>query len=107
MDADGHSDNIFVERLWHSVKHEDVYLNGYANMGELMVGLASYMNFYNVERVHQSLGYATPDQVYRSGIGGGAIILDKFGAKTETKTTTTKAKSGQRRTAAYEAESTA
>ena len=81
MDGRGRAfDNIFVERLWRNVKHEDVYLNGYANMGELMVGLAAYMSFYNAERPHQSLGYATPDQVYRSGMGGGAMILDKFGA---------------------------
>lgn len=71
-------DNIFVERLWRSVKHEDVYLNGYANMGELMVGLTVYMNFYNVECAYQSPGYLTPQQVYQAGIGG-AIIIDKFG----------------------------
>jgi putative transposase len=81
MDGRGRAfDNIFVERLWRNVKHEDVYLNGYAGMGELMVGLAAYMSFYNAERPHQSLGYRTPDQVYRSGMGGGALILDKFGA---------------------------
>lgn len=80
MDGRGRAfDNIFVERLWRNVKHEDVYLNGYANMGELMVGLAAYMSFYNGERVHQSLGYATPDRVYQTGAGGGAMILDKFG----------------------------
>ena len=48
-------DNIFVERLWRSVKHEDVYLKGYATMGELMVGLTKYFAFYNGERPHQSL----------------------------------------------------
>jgi putative transposase len=77
MDGRGRAfDNIFVERLWRSVKHEDVYLNGYVNMGELMVGMAAYMDFFNAERPHQSLAYQTPDQVYRTGIGGGAI--DKF-----------------------------
>jgi putative transposase len=76
MDGRGRAfDNIFVERLWRNVKHEDVYLNGYANMGELMVGLAAYMSFYNGERVHQSLGYETPDQAYRTGMGGGAVQL--------------------------------
>ena len=80
MDGRGRAlDNIFVERLWRNVKHEDVYLKGYANMGELTVGLAQYFAFYNAERPHQSLGYATPDQVYRTGIGGGALIVDKYG----------------------------
>jgi putative transposase len=76
-------DNIFVERLWRSVKHEDVYLNGYATMGELMVGVAEYFAFYNGERPHQSLGQKTPDVVYRIGIGGGAMIVDKFGGAVE------------------------
>ena len=73
-------DNIFVERLWRSVKYEDVYLKGYATMGELMVGLAEYFAFYNGERGHQSLhNNATPEVVYRTAMGGGALILDKFG----------------------------
>jgi putative transposase len=71
-------DNIFVERLWRSVKHEDVYLKVYASMPELMQGLAEYFAFYNGGRPHQSLGQRTPDVVYRTGIGGGAMILDKF-----------------------------
>jgi putative transposase len=73
-------DNIFVERLWRNVKHEDVYLKGYANMAELMVGLAQYFAFYNGERPHQSLGYRTPASVYRSGDGGGALIVDRYGS---------------------------
>jgi len=80
MDGRGRAlDNIFVERLWRSVKHEDIYLKGYAHMGELMVGLAQYFAFYNHERPHQSLSYQTPDQVYASGQGGGAIIREKYG----------------------------
>jgi putative transposase len=71
-------DNIFVERLWRSVKHEDVYLKGYATMGELLVGLAEYFAFYNGERPHQSLDYKTPEVVYRTAIDGGALIVDKF-----------------------------
>jgi len=79
MDGRGRAfDNIFVERLWRSVKHEDVYLKGYATMGELMVGLAEYFAFYNGERPHQSLGQKTPEVVYRTAIGGGAVIVDKF-----------------------------
>jgi putative transposase len=84
MDGRGRAfDNIFVERLWRSVKHEDVYLKGYATMGELTVGLAEYFAFYNGERPHQSLGKKTPDVVYRTAVGGGAIILDKFGGAVE------------------------
>ena len=76
-------DNIFVERLWRIVKYEDVYLKGYATMGELMVGLAKYFAFYNGERPHQALGDETPDVVYRTGMGGGAIIVDRFGGAGE------------------------
>jgi len=49
-------------------------------MAELTVGLAQYFAFYNAERPHQSLGYKTPASVYRSGIGGGALIADKYGS---------------------------
>ena len=84
MDGRGRAlDNIFVERLWRSVKHEDVYLKGYATMGELMLGLAQYFAFYNGERPHQSLGNQTPEAVYASGQGGGAKIVDKFGGARE------------------------
>lgn len=85
MDGRGRAlDNIFVERLWRSVKHEDVYLKGYASMGELTVGLAQYFAFYNGERPHQSLGYKAPVEVYRSGVGGGALIVDRYGATGDT-----------------------
>lgn len=79
MDGRGRAlDNIFVERLWRSVKHEDVYLKGYANMPELQLGLTKYFEFYNTERTHQSLNYKTPDRVYQTASGGGASIVDKF-----------------------------
>ena len=79
MDGRGRAyDNIFVERLWRSVKHEDVHLNGYATMGELMLGLATYFAFYNQERPHQSLGNRTPQAVYKTASGGGAMIVDRF-----------------------------
>jgi len=85
MDGRGRAfDNIFVERLWRNVKYEDVYLNGYATMGELMVGLGKYFVLYNTERPHQSLDYKTPDSVYTSGSGGGALIIDKFKERTKT-----------------------
>jgi putative transposase len=80
MDGRGRAfDNIFVERLWRSVKYEDVYLKGYANMEELMVGMAAYIAFYNGERAHQSLAYCTPNEVFKTSAGGGAMIVDKFG----------------------------
>ncbi len=79
MDGRGRAfDNIFVERLWRSVKHEDVYLKGYGSMSELAAGLAEYFFFYNGERPHQALGNLTPDVVYQTAIGGGAMIVDKY-----------------------------
>ena len=77
MDGRGRAlDNIFVERLWRSVKHEDVYLNGYATVAELIIGLTRYFAFYNSERPHQALGNRTPHEVYVTGKGGGASIPD-------------------------------
>jgi putative transposase len=80
MDGRGRAlDNIFVERLWRTVKYEDdVYLKGYAAIPELLLGLTTYFRFYNTERPHQSLGYMMPDEVYRTASGGGAKIVDKF-----------------------------
>ncbi len=79
MDGRGRAlDNIFVERLWRSVKHEDVYLKGYVDLPGLHLGLTEYFEFYNTERPHQSLGNRTPIQVYQTAIGGGARIVDKF-----------------------------
>jgi putative transposase len=60
-------DNIFVERLWRSVKYEEVYLKDYRNVVEAKQGLREYFEFYNRERLHQSLGYQTPEAVYRQG----------------------------------------
>ena len=90
-------DNIFVERLWRNVKYEDVYLKGYTNMAELMVGLAQYFAFYNAQRPHQSLGYQTPDIVYKTGVGGGALIVDRFGDDDEK--SQQESSTGQRRAA--------
>ncbi len=79
MDGRGRAyDNIFVERLWRSVKHEDVYLNGYATMVELLIGLTKYFTFYNTERPHQALGNQTPQEVHKTSSGGGAMIVDKY-----------------------------
>jgi putative transposase len=65
MDGRGRClDNVFVERLWRSVKYEDVYLRGYESVPELERGLAAYFRFYNAERLHQSLDYRTPAEVH-------------------------------------------
>src|SRR5947207_913971 len=74
MDGRGRAlDNIFVERLWRTVKYEDVYLKGYQTPREVFGGLGEYFPYYNVERPHQALAYRTPEAVYREG--GGVIAL--------------------------------
>lgn len=57
-------DNIFIERLWRSVKYEEVYLNDYDSVDTVLRRLSDYFNFYNRERIHQSLNYNTPYEVY-------------------------------------------
>lgn len=57
-------DNIFVERLWRTVKYEDIYVHDYASVPALQAGLHRYFRFYNQERLHQSLGYRTPAEVH-------------------------------------------
>jgi len=65
MDGKGRAiDNIFIERLWRSVKYEDIYLKAYADGWQLEKGMKSYFNFYNQERMHQNLEYQTPQKVY-------------------------------------------
>jgi putative transposase len=65
MDGKGRwVDNVFVERLWRSVKYEEVYLKAYEGIGEAKQSLKQYFEFYNSERRHQSLDRRTPDQVY-------------------------------------------
>ena len=67
MDGRGrYFDNIFTERLWRTVKYEEVYLHDYENMKEANERLNKYFNFYNSERLHQSLCYQTPLEIYRS-----------------------------------------
>jgi len=86
MDGRGRAfDNIFVERLWRTVKYEDVYLKGYESMPALLLGLTDYFLFYNEERPHQSLGYKTPEVVYQTAKGGGAKIVDKFSSERDVK----------------------
>ena len=65
MDGKGrYSDNIFVERLWRTVKYEEVYLKAYSNGREAEAGLDAYFRFYNAQRPHQALGYRTPAEVF-------------------------------------------
>jgi len=65
MDGRGRCmDNIFTERLWRTIKYENVYLNEYADIGEAEQGLNEYFKFYNEKRRHQSLDYKTPAQIY-------------------------------------------
>ena len=67
MDGRGRAlDNIFVERLWRSVKYENVYLHNYEAVPQAYAGIDGYFDFYNDERPHQSLGYQTPSEVYFS-----------------------------------------
>ena len=70
MDGKGRAlDNVFIERLWRTVKYEDIYLRDYATVPMLYAGLDSYFRFYNDERSHQSLNYATPAEVHFAGSG--------------------------------------
>lgn len=68
MDGRGRAlDNIFTERLWRSVKYEEVYLKDYTTPREARNGISRYMDFYNNVRPHQSLNYQTPSTVYKLG----------------------------------------
>jgi putative transposase len=70
MDGRGRAlDNIFVERLWRSVKYEEVYLHDYQQVPEAISGLGRYFDFYNGERLHQALGYRTPEAVFKQLTG--------------------------------------
>ena len=57
-------DNVFVERLWRSVKYEEVYLRAYDSVAEARASIGRYLDFYNRKRPHSSLGASTPDQAY-------------------------------------------
>ena len=76
MDGKGRAlDNVFIERLWWSLKYERVYLNNYASVPDAALDIGRYLQYYNTERVHQALGYATPEELYRyqykpQGYGG-------------------------------------
>jgi putative transposase len=69
MDGKGRAlDNIFIERLWRSLKYEEVYLKDYVDVSEAVSGIESYLGFYNQERLHQSLSYKTPWQVHHGHV---------------------------------------
>jgi putative transposase len=70
MDGRGRfADNIFVERLWRSLKYEEVYLKAYDNVAQARQGIAAYFEFYNHQRLHQALAYRTPRQLLEEGLG--------------------------------------
>jgi putative transposase len=73
MDGRGRwMDNVFIERVWRSLKYEDVYLKGYADAREAKAGISEYFAFYNEGRLHQALGYHAPMAVWREGAAPGA-----------------------------------
>jgi putative transposase len=70
MDGKGRAlDNVFVERLWRTVKYEEVFLKDYQTVQEAWCGLDAFFRFYNSERFHQSLDYRTPESVYNGRVG--------------------------------------
>ena len=73
MDGKGRCiDNVFIERLWRSLKYEDVYLKAYGDLIEARVGIEHYFSFYNTRRPHQALGYQTPAAFYDGLLGRAA-----------------------------------
>jgi putative transposase len=71
MDGKGRwADNVFVERLWRSLKYEEVHLKAYADGGEARAGLSAWVSFYNTRRPHQALGNQAPMTVWRAGVTG-------------------------------------
>ena len=84
MDGRGRAiDNVFVERLWRSVKYEDVYLKDYVDGWQADASLAAYFRFYNNERIHQGLGYRTPWEIYRERGSSDGPPSDKNELKSE------------------------
>jgi putative transposase len=76
MDGRGRwMDNVFIERVWRSLKHEDIYLKGYADGREAKAGIASWIDFYNEQRLHQALGYRTPMTVWRAAMTAPAVDM--------------------------------
>jgi putative transposase len=67
MDGKGrYLDNIFIERLWRSLKYEDIYIKAYASVAEARIGIGAWLTFYNNERLHQALDYKTPREIFEA-----------------------------------------
>ncbi len=80
MDGKGrYLDNIFVERLWRSIKYEEVYLKAYQNGSEARRGIGAYLDFYNQQRPHQALHYRTPAEVYQDDQEGREVAAHEAG----------------------------
>ena len=78
MDGKGRAiDNVFTERLWRSIKYENIYPKGYQTMREAEAGIAEYIDFYNMKRFHESLDYKTPEQVHEGRYKAKEIIVGK------------------------------
>jgi putative transposase len=76
MDGKGRAlDNVYVERLWRTLKYEDIYLKSYETMVQLADGVDRYFQFYNSERFHQSLDYRTPDEMHESFVPENTLPL--------------------------------
>jgi len=72
MDGKGSwRDNVFIERLWRSVKYEEIYLKAYESVGQARQSIANYLTWYNQQRPHSSLSDKTPDEAYF----GGAVVM--------------------------------
>ena len=75
MDGRGRwMDNVFIERVWRSLKHEDIYLRGYADGVEAKAGIGVWIDFYNERRLHQALDYRAPMAVWREGMVAAATV---------------------------------
>ena len=84
MDGKGrYQDNIVVERLWRSIKYEEVYLKAYQTVAEARVGINAYLEFYNQQRPHQALGYRTPAEVYQVDQEGWEVPTQEAGLPSE------------------------
>ena len=74
-----HATRLFVERLWRSVKYEEVYLKAYQTVADARTGINAYLEFYNQQRPHQALGYRTPAEVYQDDQEGWEVATQEAG----------------------------
>jgi putative transposase len=74
MDGKGrYLDNIFIERLWRSLKYEEVFIKAYLSVGEARAGIGAWLRFYNDDRLHQALGYQTPREIFEASLARGYV----------------------------------